>query len=151
MTALRLLLVLAGVTVVVFALQRGADVRSCDDARGAAFGAALAPQPEPLPDGGRALAADVVDHCRGSEALALSARALVRIGAFAGAQRLAATAVDRDPEAFAARTALAEVLEARGRPEEAQVQRERARALNPRGPVPGAPPPAAPGSPGSGA
>lgn len=139
MIAQRLLLGLTAVLLIVFALSRGADVRACDDARGAAFTAAITPQAEPLPDAGRALADDVIRHCRGSEPLALSAQALVRLGAVAGADRLARTAVERDQDAFQARNALAAVLAARGRDEEAAGERARARALNPLAPAPRAP------------
>lgn len=139
MIGLRLIVLLASVVVVAFALSRGAEVRSCDDARGAAFTAAVTPQAQPLPDSGRALARDVIDHCRGSEPLALSAQALVRLGAVEGAQRLADTALDRDPDAFQAHNALAAVLDARGRPQEAEGERARARALNPLAPAPRAP------------
>lgn len=139
MNPLRALLVLAAVVVLVFALVRGGDVRSCDDARGVAFAGAIAPQPRALPDGGRDLAARVIEACRGSEALALSSQALLRVGAVDGAQRLARTALDRDPDAFQARNALAAVLDALGRPREAAKERARARALNPLAPAPRAP------------
>ncbi len=139
MIPLRALLVLAAVAIIAFALVRGGDVRSCDDARSVAFARAIAPQPQALPDGGRDLAARVIDACRGSETLALSSQALLRVGAVDGAQRLAETALDRDPDAFQAHNALAAVLDARGRPQEAEGERARARALNPLAPAPRAP------------
>jgi len=138
MTAARVVLVACSVVIVAYALQRGGDVRSCDDARGAAFALAATKAPTPA-DGGRALAADVVAACRGSDGLVAASQALSAIGALDGAGRLAETAIDRDPQAFQAHNALATVLAARGNPQDAERERAQARTLNPLAPPPSAP------------
>lgn len=136
---LRVLLALAAVVVVAFALVRGSDVRACDDARGAAFVAAIQDPPRAPADGGRTLASRVVDACRGSDGLVLSSQSLLRAGAIDAAERLAREALERDPDAFQAHNVLAAVLDARGRPEEAAGERARARDLNPLAPPPAGP------------
>lgn len=136
MIPLRLLLVLCAVVVVAYAVVRGDEVRDCDDARAVAFAAAFTLGTPTPADGGRALASAVIDACRGSDALVPSAQALLRIGALDGAERLAETALDRDPDAFQAHNALAAVLDARGRPADADRERARARELNPLAPAP---------------
>ncbi|WP_372788288.1 hypothetical protein [Paraconexibacter sp.] len=132
----RAVLAVIAVGVVVLALTRGHDVRSCDGARREAFALAVDRGAPPPLDEGRGLAARLIAVCRGSDGLAPSAQALVLARALDGAELVAQEAIARDPDAFQAHNALASVLEARGDAAGAQRERGEARRLNPLAPVP---------------
>jgi hypothetical protein len=126
--AVRILLLVAAVSLVVFGTARTSAHRACDDGRREAFqiGAKRRPATDAAGVGRR-----MVERCRGAEQLVDGASAFLRAGAIAPAATIAAAAVRREPQRRDSWLAVAGVRRARGDQAGAQAALARARQLDP--------------------
>lgn len=125
MTALRVLLVVAGLAVGFWAVERNGAVRGCDAAGRAAFRATSAS------DAVRA-ASRSERECRGSAPLASAAAVLLNRGYPAAARRLADEAIRREPENSAGWVAAGKIAQEGNDAAGLARARARLRTLDPR-------------------
>jgi Flp pilus assembly protein TadD len=127
---LRGTLVLIAAAAIVFGVTRLHGTDACDDAKRAGFAfAAIGHGPA---GSAERLATKVADNCRDTGDLAATSSVLVQAGALAPAERMARTAVARDPRGYLGWISLAIVLQRRREPRASRAAARRALALNPR-------------------